>query len=313
MNAQLNEDFLSDSDILDIVLEKVQEMDEAIEDVSNGLINPLIIKGPPGTGKTENISILTKKAKIKSYDLLSSEFAEPPKGAPTYPHELVSLREVDGALIRSGDYSTWALYADLYANRNGGILCLDDNDSILTDEAAVAIIQKATEQKSKREVGYTKAAKLHELQLMGVPPVFETSCPIIILTNMDIPGIIAYQRQREKQKGTMVAKYIKRWEALLSRGNQVDLQMNTPRSVRVFCEYKIKEANILTKSGFLDDKFGRSLTKAEMETVLKWVRFNQGKLAQPLDIRTYNKVAVQMLHRKGNWESSAGRQLLKSV
>jgi hypothetical protein len=311
--AQTNEDFLSDSDILDIVLEKEQQMVEAIEDVSNGLINPLIIKGPPGTGKTETIAQLTKKAKVKSYDLISSTFEEPPKGAPTYPHDLVSLKEVDGALVRSGDYSTWALFADLYANRQGGILCLDDNDSILTDEAAVAILQKATEQKSIREVTYTKAAKIHDLALRAVPPVFDTACPVIILTNMDIKGTIAYQRQREKAKGTMPAKYIKRWEALLSRGSYIDLGMNTPRSIRVFCEYKIKQANILTKSGFLNDKFGKSLTKQEMEEVLKWVRFHQGELAQPLDIRTYNKVAVMMLNRKSGWEKSAKISLLKGA
>ena len=44
------ESTLSDQDILDIVLDAEQQMTEALEDVLAGLINPLIIKGPPGVG-----------------------------------------------------------------------------------------------------------------------------------------------------------------------------------------------------------------------------------------------------------------------
>ena len=96
-----------------------------------------------------------------------------------------------------------------------------------------------------------------------------------------------------------------RWAAMISRGTYIDLQMNTPRSIRVFCEHKIKSTNMLTNSGYLKKNFGRSLTKKENEECLKWVRFNQGKLSMPLDLRTYIKVAGIMIGRTATWEQSA--------
>lgn len=303
------ESLLSDSDILDIVLDKEQEMVEAIEDWINGLINPLIIRGPAGVGKTETISIMSAKSKVVSTDIISSIFEPGPDGQP----EVVQLVQSPGALIRSGDYSTWALYADLYGNRDQGMLVLDDNDAILKDESAVAIIMKATEQRAMRPVNYTKAMRIPELVDRGVPPAFETRCPVAILTNHDIKAAVQAATAKQKKTGTLPPSYIKRWSALLSRGTYVDLQLNTPRAVRVFCEYKINKVNMLTKSKYLEDKFGRSLTKAESAEVLKWVRFNQGKLSDPLDLRTYNKVAITMLNRKKDWEQSAKVRFLRQV
>ena len=107
--------------------------------------------------------------------------------------------------------------------------------------------------------------------------------------------------------------HITRWEALVSRGTYIDLKMNSPRSVRVFCEHKIKQVKMLTESKWLEEKFGRALTKAEAEQCMKWIRANQGKLADPLDLRTYNKVAGIMINRNKTWEQSAKVRFLKAV
>jgi hypothetical protein len=309
------ESLLSDNDILDIVLDAEQQMTEALEDVVAGLINPLIIKGPPGVGKTEAVKIATRQAKIKSTDFLASSWSKPSEddlksGTPVYPYNCDHLVKVDGALIRGSDYSKWALAADLYANRNEGILCLDDNDTILKDKDAVSMIMQATEQSTDRSVKYTKANSTHELQMYGVEPTFHVSTPMIILTNMDMKMMIAVANADKKK---VVPDHITRWAALVSRGTYIDLKMNSPRSVRVFCEHKINQVGMLTKSKWLEEKFGRCLTKDEADTCMKWVRHNQGQLADPLDLRTYNKVAGIMLNRSNTWEQSAKVRFLKAV
>ena len=309
------ESLLSDNDILDIVLDAEQQMSEALEDVVAGLINPLIIKGPPGVGKTEAVKIATRQAGIKSTDYLASVWSKPSEddlkaGTPTYPYNCDQLVRVDGALIRGSDYSKWALAADLYANRNEGILCLDDNDTILKDKDAVSMIMQATEQSTDRSVKYTKANSTHELQMYGVEPTFHVSTPLIILTNLDMKMMIAVATADKKKPPP---DHITRWSALVSRGTYIDLKMNSPRSVRVYCEHKINQVNMLTHSKWLEEKFGRSLTKQESADCMKWIRHNQGKLADPLDLRTYNKVAGIMINRAKTWEQSAKVRFLKAV
>jgi hypothetical protein len=306
------ESTLSDQDILDIVLDAEQQMTEALEDVLAGLINPLIIKGPPGVGKTEAVKIATRQAGITSTDFLSSSWSKPDEdtGVPAYPYNCDNLVTVSGALIRGSDYSKWALAADLYANKDSGILCLDDNDSILKDKDAVSMIMQATEQSTERTVKYTKANSTHELQMYGVEPTFQVSTPMIILTNMDMKGMITHANLDKKK---IKPDHITRWEALVSRGTYIDLKMNSPRSVRVFCEHKIKQVKMLTESKWLEEKFGRALTKTEAEQCMKWIRANQGKLADPLDLRTYNKVAGIMINRNKTWEQSAKVRFLKAV
>jgi hypothetical protein len=304
------ESTLSDNDILDIVLDAEQQMQEALEDVIAGLINPLIIKGPPGVGKTEAVKIATRQAGIVSTDYLSSSWTKPDDDEPSYPYRLDNEVTVNGALIRGADYSKWALAADLFANRDSGLLCLDDNDSILKDPDAVAMIMSATEQSTERTVKYTKANSTHELQMYGVEPTFQVSTPLIILTNMDMKAMI---RLATANKKSVPPPHITRWAALVSRGTYIDLKMNTPRSVRVYCEHKINQVNMLTDSKWLEEKFGRSLTTDEAKECMKWVRHNQSKLADPLDLRTYNKVASIMINRSANWEKSAKVRFLKAV
>lgn len=315
--AMEKESLLSDNDILDIVIEKEQEMLESVEDCFDGLINPIIVKGPPGTGKTEGIKILSKKMGIKSTDLISTEWIKPQvdKQNPRspYPYDHGPIKIVDGALIRGADYEPWALAADLYALKDKGVLVLDDNDDILKNNIAVAMLMAATEQSTDREIKYVKASTTHELQMMGVEPVFKVKTPIVILSNIDMKLHVDFANEKERNGGNPAKGYIKRWAALMSRGTYVDLKMNTPRSVRVFCEQKVNSVKMLTDSAWLENNYGRSLTKLEAKECMKWIRYHQASLSLPLDLRTYNKVAGIMLKRKKDWEKSAKVRMLHAI
>jgi hypothetical protein len=311
LTQQEIESTMSDEDILEIVLDAEQEVIEAVQDCIDGHILPLIIKGPPGVGKSQLIEEMTIAAGVFSTDFLSSSWSAPDKdsGMPAYPYHCDNLVKVPGALMRGADYSIWALAADLYANKDSGIICFDDNDTILRDKVAGALIMKATEQRAIKPVSYPKANSTHELQMYGVEPTFNVNTSIIILTNLDMEEQIRIANEKEKEgKGTK-KDYISRWEAFISRGKYIDLQMNSPRSIRVYCENKINSVNMLTASAYLERTCGRSLTKAENKEALKWIRQNQARLSNALDLRTYNKLASIMI-RRSNWQKSAEVSLL---
>lgn len=300
---------MSDEDILEIVLNAEQEMVEAMEDAIAGHINPLIIKGPPGVGKSQLVEEMTIAAGIISTDLISSDFS-PPDSGPAYPYQCDYLQTQKGFLMRGADYSVWAFVADLFANKDSGGICLDDNDTILKDKNFVALLMKATEQRATKPISYPKANSTHELQMYGVKSSFTVETPIIILTNLDMEEQIRLANEKQDHGKGVKKDYISRWEALISRGKYIDLQMNSPRSVRVYCENKIRSVSMLTDSAWLEKTCGRSLTEEEQEQALKWIRKNQSKLKNPLDLRTYNKLANTML-RRPNWEKSAEVSLLK--
>lgn len=309
IERQEQESTMSDDDILEVVLNAEQEVVEAMEDAINGHINPLIIKGPPGIGKSQLVEEMTIAAGIVSTDFLASDFT-PPDSGPAYPYECQSLHQQSGALMRGADYSVWAFVADLYANRETGIICLDDNDTILKDKNFVALLMKATEQRAVKSISYPKANSTHDLQMYGVKSSFIVETPVIILTNLDMKEQIRLANEKEDSGRGLKKDYINRWEALISRGKYIDLQMNTPRSIRVYCENKIRTVNMLTDSAWLEKTCGRSLNETEQEVALKWIRSNQSKLKTPLDLRTYNKLANIMI-RRTEWQKSAEVALLK--
>lgn len=313
-NNIASEEYLSDSDILEKIHKQEIQMTEALEDTFNGTVNPLFIKGPPGCGKSEGVKIASRAAGIESIDIIGSTWSAPPEdelkaGRPAYPYDCTKVQMENGALMRSADYSKWALAADLYANRHGGVICIDDNDSILRDMDAAAMIMAATEKNAETYVSYPKASSTHELQLRGVEPKFKCQTRIIILTNIDMKAeVMAYNNSSGGKRSKN--DYVQRWAALMSRGTYVDLQMNSPRSIRVYCEDKIDRVGMLINSAYLNDRVGRSLTAAEAKVAMKWIRENQSRLSMPLDLRTYIKLAEIIITRNATWQISAEARFL---
>jgi len=304
------DDYKSDTDILDEVLEAEQQFFEAVEDAASGHIPIVIAKGPPGVGKSFGVNAICTATGVESIDLIGSEFQERDEGG--YPYNCVNLRRVPGAVRRGSDYATWALVADLYGNREGGVINMEDNDRVLKDDVFVGLLMQATELTARRPIAYAKAQSTHELQFRGVESTFDFAGSIIITTNIKMLEAVQKARQeQEKSNGRRnPPAYIERWAALMSRGSYVDLQMNSPRSVRVYCENKIASTKMLMQSAYLLSNFGRCLTQEENDTAVKWLRHHQRDLQIPLDLRTYNKLAGIMIHRADTWEKSARVRLL---
>lgn len=302
---------MSDQDIIEFAENKDLEYFEALEDVAKGYSTGVICIGPPGVGKTFDSEQVLAQAGVTHTDFLNSDWEKVADSNPV-EWECTRLETGAGPLVRASDYSEWALHADLFANRDGGVVMIDDNDSIMKNTTALSVMMKATEHKEKRPVDFTRAQFNTELSKYGVPAKFDFSGGIVILSNFPMKGIV------QQQYGSTKAKpFVTRWAALLDRMEYVDMEMNHPRAVRVYVEHKIRKSGMyLNPHGYIAKRFGRALTEVEQEQMLTWIRKNQYNFQLNLSLRTTNEVAALIVRTGGvetEWQIKAARKLCKSL
>lgn len=302
---------MSDEDIIQFAENKDLEYFEALQDVAKGYSTGVICIGPPGVGKTFESEQVLANCGITHTDFLNSDWEKVQDSSPV-EWECVRLETGVGPLVRASDYSEWALHADLYANRSGGVVMIDDNDSIMKNTIALSVMMKATEHKEKRPVDFTRAQFNTELSKYGVPTKFDFNGGIVILSNFDMKGMV-----QQHYGSTKAQPFITRWAALLDRMEYVDMEMNHPRAVRVYVEHKIRKSQMyMNPLGYIAQKFGRALTEVEQESMLLWVRKNQYNFQLPLSLRTTNEIAALIVRTDGvetEWQIKAARKLCKSI
>lgn len=301
---------MSDEDIIEFAENKDLEYFEALEDVAKGYSTGVICIGPPGVGKTWESEQVLINAGIVHTDFLNSDWEKVAESNPV-EWECTRLETGAGPLVRASDYSEWALHADLFANRDGGVVMIDDNDSIMKNTIALSVMMKATEHKENRPVDFTRAQFNSELSKYGVPTKFDFNGGVVILSNFDM------KQQVQQYYGSTKAKpFITRWAALLDRMDYVDMEMNHPRAVRVYVEHKIRKSCMYQNpNGYIAKKFGRPLTEEEQEAMLAWVRKNQYNFQLGLSLRTTNEIAALIVRADGaltEWQVKAARKLCKS-
>lgn len=295
---------MSDQDIIDFSEEKFLEIKEALDELQGAETTGLIVKGPPGIGKSFFCEEYLKQLGTTYTDLLQSDWE---KDEETGEWECMRLEQGQGPLVRKSDSSEWSIFADLSANNEeGDILMLDDNDDIMKNITGLSILMAATEHKKNKKVDFTKANFNTELRKYKVGPKFEYNGGVLILTNFDMEGEV----QRYKHSDNGKPAYITRWEALLDRCDYIDMELDHPRVVRVYVENLIKKNGMYTKH--IGYKAKRLLTDEEVDMMLQWVRKNQTNLKLSLTLRTTNEIA-KLISRYPNWEQRANRKLCKHL
>jgi hypothetical protein len=299
-------DMMSDEDIIEFANEKDKQFIEALEEVYEGHATGLICVGPPGIGKTHESKAIYKHLGAKYIDLLNSLYEQDPD---TKQWTCTDLRQGDGALIRSADYSNWALFADGCANnKKGQIIISDDNDNVMKDLVALSIMMKMTEHEIDRKVDYTKANMNNELRKYGVPSSYEYNGGLVVLTNFKMKDEVEKHKENDKSKS-----YLTKWNALCSRMIYLDMELDSPRVKRVYIENKIREKNIYTNNRLLNESYGRSLTVDEQEKMLLWIRKHQNQFVSDLDFRAVNDVARLIIRFGNDFEDKAFRKLCKLI
>jgi hypothetical protein len=300
---------MSDEDIVNFSEQKFMEVAESLEELSAGEVTGLIIKGPPGIGKSWFCEEYLKQLGVTHADLLLSDYEI---DEDTKEWNCTRLQTGHGPLVRKSDSRNWSIFADLYANSNkGNVVMLDDNDDIMKDVTGLSMLMAATEHKNTKSVDFTRANFNNELRKYGVPAKFHFNGSVLILTNFDMLGEVTKWNDgtysnRKKSKPS----YITRWEALLDRCDYIDMELDHPRIVRVYLENLIRTKNMYTDgNGF---NTSRPLSAEELEVMFSWIRKNQHNLKLPLTFRTTNELA-KLISRYENWTDRAYRKLLTHI
>jgi len=303
---------MSDADIIKWAEEKDNEYFEALVDTYNGYHTGVICVGPPGVGKSYESRLVLEQQGCKHINLLNSDYEKDDDDN----WQCVRYDVGNGPLVRKSDYSNWALYADVYGNRSkkfgglldkAGVVINDDNDEIMKDTVGLAIMMAMTEREIVKDVDFTRAEFNNELKKRDIPSKFQSDSKLVILTNfkiIDEPG-----KWARKEKGYTGKKppYITRWEALGSRMEYVDMELDHPRLLRVYVENKLHKHQILQNDPVLVERYGRGAKDSEVNKVIKWLRENQLNLKQNLDLRLAQDIASWMIRYPKEWQIKCKR------
>ena len=207
----------------------------------------LVVSGPPGLGK--------------SYTIIQ-RLAESGVG-----HDVIR-----------GTISSPGLYLALWEQREGGVVVLDDCDSVFRDEETLNLLKAVLDSSARRIVSYRKMARW--LQDLDVPPVFEFKGSVVFATNLDF--------EAETARGSKLAPH---FAALMDRALYLSLSLRTTSDI--LCRLR---------QVWWDDGLGTSmgLTTDQAEEALHFVRDNAASF-RSLSLRTMMQIAHCMMADGKNW------------
>lgn len=148
-----------------------------------------------------------------------------------------------------GSVSAGGLYSTLYNYRDGGIIVIDDADSIFGDEDGMNLLKGALDSSEKRVLSWKKQSSFvyDEKRLSGkeltkaedagkIPNSFEFKGSVIFITNIDFA--------KEAERGSKMSVH---FSALMSRSMYLDLTMNTAEDRIVRMKQVFIEGNMYKK------------------------------------------------------------------
>lgn len=232
----------TDEQIVDRVNKRFNVMDRLVDGMMKNVIRSMIISGGPGIGKSYGLEKKLRKAHKE--------------------------KQLQYTIIR-GTVSAPGLYQALYQARNGGVVVLDDSDSIFNDEQAFNILKAALDSTNQRTLAWRKQSSwVYDVFSEGesdepvdnegrFPNEFDFEGAVVFITNLNFREIA--------NKGTRLSPH---FGALLSRSMYLDLTLHSLRS-RIL---RIKDVfhNSMRKS--LD------LTEEQGDEILNYVLDNADRL-----------------------------------
>lgn len=193
---------------------------QLVDRVISGHVPSLIISGPGGIGK--------------SYPTIK---------------KLEAAREQGRAIqIVTGAVSPAGLIPKLWSVKNGGVLCLDDADSILDTLDGLNILKAATDSKPLRQISWEKRSAA--LRREGIPNTFPFAGSLIVILNTCLDAVI--------KKGGKLAPHV---GAVMSRALYLPLNVGTTREIVLRIRHVVEECNMLVPYGIVDDVHLRAITR----------------------------------------------------
>lgn len=275
--------------------------------LAEGKMSSLIISGPPGMGKSftmDRALDLTKRTKFNMKMLkaaedaarIAKEFGSAAKheegGEQEEIEPRVELIPKGEAFALNFDASKYfdkisggctapGLYHALWNMRNGGIVYIDDCDSVFEDLEALNLLKKATDSSKVRCLSWRKRSSW--LVDHGIDSDFDFKGQVVFLTNIDFEQVI----QRTNRGG------IEHFKALIDRSQYLCLTLRTPR------DFMIRIRTITEEQGMLELVYG--FKPAQTTQLLTFIEDNKSRFYN-LSLRLVDHIAQTMIADPENWE-----------
>lgn len=189
----------SDDEILHRISTRFNMLDKMAHGALAGTIRSMICFGAPGVGKTFGIEKMLRDQSEVEYDIIK------------------------------GSCTAAGLYHALFHARKGGIVILDDCDSIFDDEQTLNLMKAALDSTDTRNISWRKMATWVDdidegdwVEGDKIPKTFEFKGSMILLTNIDMQARVA-----------KASKMSAHFQALMSRSLYLDLTMKTNREILI--------------------------------------------------------------------------------
>lgn len=244
---------LTDEQIVGRINQKFNVMEKMVDGMMKGIIRSMIVSGAPGIGKTFLLEQKLKKAHRED--------------------------RLDYHIVR-GTCSAPGLYQSLYHAKDGGIVVIDDCDSIFGDEQAFNILKAALDTSNERTIAWRKQSswiydvndyEAGSYEVLGdkFPNEFDFKGAVVFITNLNF--------REMANKGGKLAPH---FSALLSRSMYLDLTLRSKRA-RVL---RIKDVF------FSSMRKNIGLTAAQGNEVIEYVLDNADRLDE-LSLRSVKHIA----------------------
>ena len=242
-----------------------------------GTVPSLIVSGPPGLGKSHTFRRdLKASGRIEWMDVqeeLTYAGDDQEKAAP-YKNKLYDV--ISGSMTPPG------LYQALWNMRNGGIIMVDDCDSVFHDETCLNLLKAALDSDpAHRKVSWRKEAKW--LEDYGIPKTFHFGGHVIFLTNIDFESVIA------KNPESQMANHLR---ALIDRSLYLCLTLRSQRDFLI----RIRQV-AAGENGMLAVEHG--LTPEQADEVLEFVEEHKARFYN-LSLRLVGQIAILMKDDDGS-------------
>lgn len=252
----------TDEQISARILKRFNALDRMATSVIKGVVPSLIVSGPAGLGKSYGVEQALKAEKNAN---------------PDFKYDRIS-----------GSITAVGLYIALWNMREGGVVVIDDADSVFRDEETLNILKAALDSGKKRTISWRKQSNW--LDEMGIDDQFDYEGRVIFLTNIDF--------ERQVQSGKALAVHFK---ALMDRSLYLHLAMRTARDAVI----RIRQiAPTMLKDDGLDAK--------QAEELLAFVEENKVRFYY-LSLRLIHQIALCVLADPENWKDDVEMTKMRNV
>lgn len=294
------------------IRKRFDALDRMAHAVMKGRVPALIGAGPPGLGKSFGI----KRAIDKRKEEYEREWLEAPKTfgkrclgcqspvdadrsdegksyCPKCEQYVLTVDEESGGEYKydyiTGSISAPGLYIALWNMRNGGLIVLDDCDSVFADEDTLNILKAVLDSHDKRIISWRKQSRW--LKEMDIDPQFEFQGSVIFLTNKDFERIV--------DSGKSMAVHFK---ALMDRCLYLHLTIRTMKDFMVRIKQVVYGEKMLEKYGLKDE---------EIQEIMDYVYANRKRFTG-LSLRLIHQIALLRTSDPVNWRDDVEMTKMKA-